>query len=77
MDADLVFVDEHVPGLRWDANYATWDNFTGKPVAGYLANRIVGPTKSRPSKRETVGTFAPSWRPAASAPTSASGGTTP
>jgi zinc D-Ala-D-Ala dipeptidase len=31
-----------VPGIRWDTKYATWDNFTGKPVDGYLANRIVG-----------------------------------
>lgn len=30
-----------LPGIRWDAKYATWDNFTGKPVAGYEANRIV------------------------------------
>ena len=30
------------PEIRWDAKYATWDNFTGKPVDGYLANRIVG-----------------------------------
>jgi len=28
MQADLVFVDELVPGVRWDAKYATWDNFT-------------------------------------------------
>src|SRR5262245_21932504 len=42
MQADLVFVDEFVSGVRWDAKYATWDNFTGKPVDGYLANRIVG-----------------------------------
>ncbi|WP_069760913.1 D-Ala-D-Ala dipeptidase VanX [Streptomyces sp. LUP47B] len=42
MTDDFVFVDEHVPGIRWDAKYATWDNFTGKPVDGYLANRIVG-----------------------------------
>ena len=42
MNEDFVFVDEHVPGIRWDAKYATWDNFTGKPVDGYLANRIVG-----------------------------------
>jgi zinc D-Ala-D-Ala dipeptidase len=40
--ADFAFVDEVVPGIRWDAKYATWDNFTGKPVEGYLANRIVG-----------------------------------
>ena len=42
MKRDFVFVDESVPGIRWDAKYATWDNFTGKPVDGYLANRIVG-----------------------------------
>lgn len=42
MKGDLVFVDEWVPGIRWDAKYATWDNFTGKPVDGYLANRMVG-----------------------------------
>ena len=39
---DFVYVDDWVPGVRWDAKYATWDNFTGKPVDGYLANRIVG-----------------------------------
>jgi zinc D-Ala-D-Ala dipeptidase len=38
----FAFVDERVLGIRWDAKYATWDNFTGKPVDGYLANRIVG-----------------------------------
>jgi D-alanyl-D-alanine dipeptidase len=42
MRNDFVFVDEYVPGVRWDAKYATWDNFTGKPVDGYQANRIVG-----------------------------------
>ncbi|MGI5132724.1 D-Ala-D-Ala dipeptidase VanX [Pseudonocardia sp. CA-107938] len=40
----FALVDEVVPGIRWDAKYATWDNFTGKPVPGYLANRIVGTT---------------------------------
>ncbi|MFD4635884.1 D-Ala-D-Ala dipeptidase VanX [Lentzea sp. NPDC058436] len=40
MNADFVFVD--VPGIRWDAKYATWDNFTGKPVDGYLVNRVAG-----------------------------------
>jgi D-alanyl-D-alanine dipeptidase len=44
MKDDFVFVDEFVSGIRWDAKYATWDNFTGKPVDGYLANRIVGTT---------------------------------
>jgi len=42
MNHYFVFVDEYVPGIRWDAKYATWDNFTGKPVDGYQANRIVG-----------------------------------
>ncbi|GAA0955646.1 D-Ala-D-Ala dipeptidase VanX-Sc [Kribbella koreensis] len=42
MKADFVFVDEFASGIRWDAKYATWDNFTGRPVDGYLANRIVG-----------------------------------
>ncbi|MCG8914952.1 D-Ala-D-Ala dipeptidase VanX [Actinokineospora sp. PR83] len=42
MGEDFVFVDEFVPGVRWDAKYATWDNFTGKPVDGYAVNRIVG-----------------------------------
>ncbi|MET8687171.1 D-Ala-D-Ala dipeptidase VanX [Streptomyces sp. NPDC004732] len=42
MKEDFVFVDELASGIRWDAKYATWDNFTGKPVDGYLANRIVG-----------------------------------
>ncbi len=42
MKNDFVFVDEFVSGIRWDAKYATWDNFTGKPVDGYIANRIVG-----------------------------------
>lgn len=42
MKEEFAYVDEFVPGIRWDAKYATWDNFTGKPVDGYLANRIVG-----------------------------------
>jgi len=42
MTGDFVFVDELVPGIRWDSKYATWDNFTGAPVDGYLVNRIAG-----------------------------------
>ncbi|HEV7567314.1 MAG TPA: D-Ala-D-Ala dipeptidase VanX [Microbacteriaceae bacterium] len=42
MHEEFVFVDDSVSGMRWDAKYATWDNFTGKPVDGYLVNRIVG-----------------------------------
>ena len=36
------FLDELAPGIRWDSKYATWDNFTGRPVDGYLVNRIIG-----------------------------------
>ncbi|MDR2163563.1 MAG: D-Ala-D-Ala dipeptidase VanX [Clostridiales Family XIII bacterium] len=39
---DFVYIDEAIPGVRWDAKYATWDNFTGAPVTGYAVNRIVG-----------------------------------
>jgi D-alanyl-D-alanine dipeptidase len=42
MPDGFVFLDEEVPGIRWDAKYATWDNFTGRPVDGYEVNRIVG-----------------------------------
>jgi len=42
MNDDFAYVEDLAPGIRWDAKYATWDNFTGKPVDGYLANRIVG-----------------------------------
>ena len=42
MNGEFVFVDEVVSGIRWDAKYATWDNFTGKPVDGYVVNRVLG-----------------------------------
>jgi len=42
MERGFVFLDEVLNGVRWDAKYATWDNFTGTPVDGYEANRIVG-----------------------------------
>lgn len=43
MDKGFVFLDEILSnGVRWDAKYATWDNFTGKPAEGYEVNRIAG-----------------------------------
>jgi D-alanyl-D-alanine dipeptidase len=42
MESGFVFLDEALRGVRWDAKYATWDNFTGTPVDGYEVNRIVG-----------------------------------
>lgn len=41
MEAGFVYVDHVLRGVRWDAKYATWDNFTGAPVDGYELNRIV------------------------------------
>jgi zinc D-Ala-D-Ala dipeptidase len=40
MESGFLFLDEALPGIRWDAKYATWDNFTGRPVAGYDVNRV-------------------------------------
>jgi D-alanyl-D-alanine dipeptidase len=31
METGFVFVDDVLRGVRWDAKYATWDNFTGMP----------------------------------------------
>jgi D-alanyl-D-alanine dipeptidase len=36
----FVYLDEAVPGVSWDAKYASDDNFTGAPVDGYSANRV-------------------------------------
>lgn len=42
MERGFLFLDEVLSGVRWDAKYATWDNFTGMPVDGYAVNRVVG-----------------------------------
>jgi len=42
MHPGFVFLDEALGAVRWDAKYATWDNFTGAPVDGYQVNRVVG-----------------------------------
>ncbi len=42
MKKGFIFLDEILRGVRWDAKYATWDNFTGRPVEGYEVNRIAG-----------------------------------
>jgi D-alanyl-D-alanine dipeptidase len=42
VERGFVFLDEVLSGVRWDAKYATWDNFTGKPVEGYEVNRVAG-----------------------------------
>jgi D-alanyl-D-alanine dipeptidase len=42
MKSDFVFVDEFVPRIRWDVKYAGRDNFTGRPVDGYLSQRVIG-----------------------------------
>ena len=42
MKENFVYLDEIVPNMTWDAKYATWDNFTGRPIDGYSKNRIIG-----------------------------------
>jgi zinc D-Ala-D-Ala dipeptidase len=42
MEEGFVFLDEVLSGVRWDAKYATGDNFTGAPVDGYAVDRVVG-----------------------------------
>lgn len=37
----FVYADEVVPGLRTEVRYATGHNFVGRPVAGYLAPRVI------------------------------------
>lgn len=44
MEKGFVYIDEVMHGIRWDAKYATWDNFTGRPVDGCNVNRIVAST---------------------------------
>ena len=36
----FVYLDEAVPGVYWDAKYASQDNFTGAVVDGYKSNRV-------------------------------------
>ena len=38
---DFVYLDEALPGARWDSKYAGSDNFMGRPAQGYRVNRIV------------------------------------
>ncbi|QHI73268.1 D-Ala-D-Ala dipeptidase VanX [Aminipila terrae] len=42
MSRDFVYMDEVICGIRWEAKYFTSNNFTGVPVKGYGANRIMG-----------------------------------
>ena len=42
IDERFVYLDEAVPGVTWDAKYATDDNLTGEPLDGYFADRVVG-----------------------------------
>ena len=37
MQPGFVYLETAVPALKWDAKYATADNFTGAPVDGYRA----------------------------------------
>ena len=37
----LLYLDEVLPNVAWDARYYSSDNFTGQRVTGYEANRVV------------------------------------
>ena len=37
----FVYVDEAIPSLRTEVRYASSHNFLGRPVAGYLAPRVI------------------------------------
>lgn len=41
LEKGFVYLDEAAP-IAWDAKYASSDNLTGAPLAGYLVNRVVG-----------------------------------
>jgi D-alanyl-D-alanine dipeptidase len=41
MPSEFVFLTDAVPGISEDARYATRDNFMGRPLEGYMGNRIV------------------------------------
>lgn len=45
MTDGFVYLDEAVPGVLYDAKYAGEDNFTGRRVDGYAANRVIGTLK--------------------------------
>jgi D-alanyl-D-alanine dipeptidase len=42
MRKGFVYLDAELPGVFWDAKYASADNFTGAVVDGYYANRVMG-----------------------------------
>lgn len=51
MQRGFVWLDEAVPGILWDAKYATSDNFTGAPVklslvAYFASQRMPGTASS-------------------------------
>jgi zinc D-Ala-D-Ala dipeptidase len=42
MHEGFEYLDAALPGVFWDAKYASADNFTGAAVDGYLTNRVMG-----------------------------------
>ena len=45
----FVYLDEAVPGVYWDAKYASNDNFTGAVVDGYAGNRVALSNRMAPA----------------------------
>ncbi|MDR1598914.1 MAG: M15 family metallopeptidase [Oscillospiraceae bacterium] len=54
MPEGFVYLDEALPGVCWDAKYASRDNFTGDAVDGYHVNRVVGSREMADALRGAV-----------------------
>ncbi|MDR0396659.1 MAG: M15 family metallopeptidase [Oscillospiraceae bacterium] len=54
MPEGFVYLDDALPGVYWDAKYASADNFTGRIVDGYHVNRVVGARELADALREAL-----------------------
>lgn len=54
MTTGFVYLDAALPGVFWDAKYATADNFTGSVVDGYFVNRVVGTREMADALRQAI-----------------------
>ena len=57
MEKGFVYLDEFIPGIKWDAKYAGYDNFMGRPAKGYNANRIVIHEKAAEAMKKACAVF--------------------
>ena len=57
LEKGFVYLDKYIPGIKWDAKYAGCDNFTGRPVDGYIVNRVVIHEKAAEAVKRAQETF--------------------